>query len=218
MPTWGEIVRRPAFRAAAARQALPVIGVFFLHWSALDIVAFFLFEVWLFLTLRIAFELTFDQARAEDLPAGRLVSELLRYAVMGGFAIAFVVGMVVLVAVLPSFSGEEILEWLRTSWRSRSFLLALALMVSSHLWDARGFALRCRGRSDDERRADDVRIRVMFVRLMLVALAGIFLGLAQAFGVGGQVLVLVISGAIVWLEAAPERADYMLGFTPRRAA
>src|SRR5262245_53649288 len=100
LPTWSEVVRRPAFRAAAARQALPLLGVLLLHWSALDIVAFFLFEVWLFLTLRIAFERTFDQPGAAELPAGRLVKELLGYALMGGFAIAFMVAMVVVVAVV----------------------------------------------------------------------------------------------------------------------
>jgi hypothetical protein len=218
LPGWREVVRRPAFRAAALRQSLPVIGVFLLHWSALDIVAFFLFEVWLFLTLRVAFELTFDKPGVAELTVGRLVSELLRYALMGGVAFAFVVGMIVLVAVVPAFSGAEALEWARESWRSRSFLLALTLMVASHLWEARGFALRCHGRSDEEREGDDLRIRVMFARLVVVGLAGIFLGLAQAFGVGGRVLVLVICGAIVWLEAAPERAEAILGVTSRRAA
>lgn len=218
VPSWHVVVRRPAFRGALMRQALPVIGVFFLAWPALDVVAFFLFEVWLFLTLRFALEVTLDRPQARDLPARRLVSDFLKHALTAGLAFALLVGMLVVVTVASTFGGKELLDFALRGWRSPTFLVALALMTSSYAWEAKGFADRCHGRSDDERESDNVQLRVVFARVLVVALSGIGLGLAQAFGVGGHVLVLVIAGANVWLEASPERAEKLLGFTPRRAA
>jgi hypothetical protein len=196
------------------RQALPVIGVFFLRWPALDIVAFFLLEVWMFLTLRAAFELTFDRDDTAALPVRSLVSEFGKYT-LAGAAFAVMIVVMMLVTVLATFPKEDLVGFLVHGWRTPSFLLALAPMVASHLWEARDFALRCRTRSADERALDTTRMRVVFARLLVVALAGMFIGLAQAFGWEGQLLVLVISGAIVWLEAAPERAEALLGFAPR---
>lgn len=218
LPGWREVLRRPAFRAAALRQALPVIGVFFLRWPAVDIVAFFLLEVWLFLTLRFAFEVTVGDEAMTHLTPTRLASEVLKHALVGGAVFALMVGMVVLVTVMTTFPHAQLADFVRRGWRTPSFVLALALMLASHLWEARDFALRVRSRSADERRSDDVRIRVMLGRLALVGLAGFFIGGVQAVGLGGPILVLVISAAIVWLEAAPERADRMFGFAPRRAA
>lgn len=193
---------------------MPVIGVFFLAWPALDVMVFFLLEAWLFLTLRFALEVTFDRPEARDLPAGRLVSDFLKHALTAGIALALLVGILVLVTVASSFGKAELAEFALRGWRSPSFLVALALMASSYAWEARDFALRCRGRSDEERRSDNVRLRVVLARVLVVGLAGIFLGLAQALGVGGKVLVIVIACANVWLEASPERAEKMLGFTP----
>jgi hypothetical protein len=217
LPGWREVVRRPAFRASAVRQALPVIGVLFLRWPPLDIVVFFLLEVWLFLTLRVAFEVTFDRRYVWEFPARRIVAEFLRYALLAGAAFAVMIVVMMLITVLSTFPTEELVAFLLHGWRTPSFLLALALMVASHLWEARRFALHCRTRSPEEAESDVRRMHVMLARLMVVALAGIFIGIAQAFGWGGPLLVLVISGAIVWLEAAPERAEALLGFTPRRS-
>lgn len=218
LPGWRVVVGRPAFRASAVRQALPVIGVFFLQWPALDVIAFFLLEVWLFLTLRVALEFTLDRAAARDLPTRRLVADFLRHAFWSGVAFVLLVGMIVLVTVAVAFSKDQLLDFVMRGWRSPSFLVALVVMVSSHAWEARDFAERCRGRSEEDRLSDDRRLHVVFARVLVVSLAGMFLGLAQAFGVGGQVLVLVISGAIVWLDASPERAEALLGATPSRAA
>lgn len=218
LPGWREVIRRPAFRASALRQVLPVIGVFVLRWPALDIVAFFLLEVWLYLTLRVALEVTLDRADARHLETRGLVKDFLKYALVCGVAFALMVGVVVLVTVVSTFAKEDLVAFVLGGWRSPSFLVAVVLALSSHAWEARDFAARCQGRSEDERRSDDARLHVVFARLVVVSLAGTFLGLAQAFGVGGHVLVLVISGAVVWLEAAPERAERMLGATSSRAA
>ena len=213
LPGWSVVVRRPAFRASAVRQVLPVLGVFFLGWPAIDIVAFFLLEIWAFLTLRFGLEVTLDRAVARDLPTRRLVTDFLKHTFWSGVAFALMVGMLVLVTVAVAFKGKDLVDFALRGWRSPSFLVALVVMTSSLAWEARDFAERCRGRSDEERQSDDRRLRVVFARVVVVGLAGMFLGLAQAFGFGGQVLVLVISGAIVWLDASPERAEALLGFT-----
>ena len=84
------VVRRPAFRASAVRQVLPVLGVFFLGWPAIDIVAFFLLEIWAFLTLRVALEVTLDHALARDLPVRGLVTSFLKHAFWCGVALVTV--------------------------------------------------------------------------------------------------------------------------------
>jgi hypothetical protein len=218
VPSWRAVVRRPAFLASAVRQALPVVGVFFLGWPAIDVAAFFLLEVWLFITLRFAVEVTLDRPQARDLPARRLVSDFLKHLLAAAIGMALLVGMMALVSVATTFPRGDLVAFALRGWRSPSFLAALAFMVSSLSWEAHEFAGRCAGRSDGEREADNVRLRVVFARLLVVALSGTVLGLAQALGVGGQALVLVIAGAIVWLDATPERAEKLLGFEPRRAA
>jgi hypothetical protein len=214
-PTWREVVRRPAFRSAVLRQALPVLGVLFFHWEPIDIAAFFLLDAWLFLTLRMAVEMTSDPKYATP---GResSVADLLKNSLVAGVAWALGVGIIVLVTIVPTFPTEDLVGFAVGSWREPSFLVGFTVMVAGHLWEARGFAERCRERSRAERRADDTRIRVMFGRLMLVSLAGAVIGLAKSFGVGGPVLVIIIACVVAWLDAAPEQADGLLGFGPSR--
>ena len=53
-----EGVRTVRFRNALARQLVMLAGVFVLGWSPLEIAVFFLLEVFLFLSLRAAAEIT----------------------------------------------------------------------------------------------------------------------------------------------------------------
>ena len=95
-------------------------------------------------------------------------------------------------------------------------MLALVFLISSHLWEGVRFVERVRSRTEDERRQDTLAVRVMAARLMVVGAAPLWLAIASAVGQGGRLLVLLIAGAVLWLEAFPERANRLFGFQPGR--
>ena len=53
---------RPALWTALFRHAVPVLGVLFLDWQALDVLLFLFVETWLFLTLRVGTEVVLNRS------------------------------------------------------------------------------------------------------------------------------------------------------------
>lgn len=214
-PAWRDVLARRALWSALARQALPVAGVLFLGWPVLDVALFFLLETWLFLTLRAGVELTLDPRNARwgesrGRQARRLAGNLLGAAVLLGL----VIGVAGWAQVAVAFPRAEWQAFADGGWHEPTFLAALGLLVASHVIDAVRFARRIAVRSESEREADDRGFRAMCARVVLVALAGIGLGLLSAVGLGAPALVIMIAAIVVWLEAAPEQAERLLDFGP----
>lgn len=210
-PTWREAVRRPSFRAAALRQAVTVLGVLILGWPALEVALFFLLDAWVYLTVRAGCEITFDpRYGSPDASAWDLV----KHTTVAAVVLALLVGLVGFMTIGVSVAGDE---WsARGGLGSPLFLVSVLILLLSHLWEGVRFLERLRTRTSEERNQDTLAIRVVVARMFVVAAAPMALGLASAFGQGGRLLVLMISGAILWLEAFPERANLLLGYKPGR--
>jgi hypothetical protein len=205
------VLRRPSFRAALLRQLVPVTGVLVLGWPAVEVAIFFLLDTWLFLTQRATCDVAFDSAFGGKTDAS--LWAVVKLAPVGALTVGIAVGMfggIPLVMALPAG------EWQAAGGlASRTFLLSFAFLVVSHLYDAVRFVRRYHSRTDEERRQDALAVRVVMARLFVLVVAPFVLQFASLVGMAGRALVLLISGAVLWLEAFPERAERILGPTGR---
>src|SRR5262245_47517634 len=206
-PTWREVLRRPSFRAALLRQAVPVIGVVVLGWPAVEVAIFFLLDTWLFLTARASCDIALDTKFGGSKDASPWA--VAKVAPVGAVTVALFVAMfggIPLVMALPAA------EWQAMGGLRRPvFLVSFLFLAASHLYDTVGFVRRFQSRTEEERRWDALASRVVIARMFVLVVAPFGLQLASLVGMAGRALVLLISGAILWLEAFPERADRILG-------
>lgn len=207
-------MRTAAFRSELFRQALMLVGVFLFDWSALEAAVFVLLEVFLFLSCRAAAEITLEprfgviaRTRAE------FAWELFKHWLAAAAFIGLIVFALAMAAVLPAFPDETrpalVAEMVGDPW----FYVFLAVLVISILRDTMRFAARvAMGRSAETREKDDEDIRAAFAIAFVMAIGGIWFGVAAGLGLGPRVAALGVAAAVLYVEAAPRRATRM--FTP----
>jgi len=208
------VIRTRRFWLSVARHSVPTIGVLAFGWAPMNIAVFFLLESWLYLTSRAAIEVTFDPHFAgADLPVTRwdairkTIWMLLLASVACGVLVVGFGGVMVLLA----FPVERWRTFLAQDWKRLSFLVSLLGLAVDVIVDAIDLQGRLQDRTVAERRADDLRVRVMFYRVGALMVACLAIGLASSVGVGGSVLVFVISLILVYVDLFPRRLVKIFG-------
>ena len=186
-------------------------GVFGLGWSPLEIALFFLLEVFLFLSLRAAAEITLEpRFGVQAMSAPAFAWEFAKHWLVAAVFMALIVGPLGAFAVIPAFSAEARAAFMEDGIRRPSLLLGITLLAGSLVIDTALFARRvAAGRSAEERKRDDEAVRMALATMACLVAASFGLGLAEWTGLGPRYLAVVIAGARLYVEAVPRRATRM---------
>jgi hypothetical protein len=197
---------RPALWTALFRHAVPVLGVLFLDWQALDVLLFLFVETWLFLTLRTGTEVVLNRTFG-DVPktvAGAVI-QLVLLTPIAGLMIGFVMGLVGLVVQQVAFGADEWRAFAASAaWRTPLYQMGLALVVVEQVAEAVAFAVRL-ARLPAPADADDRKLQRMVQRVVFLGAAGVAAGLAPA-GAGARGVVVALAAAMFLWEAWPDEA------------
>ena len=188
-----------------------LVGVFVLHWSALEIAVFFLVEATLFLSLRAAAEITIESGfgPSATTPA-RFAWEFVKHWLVAFAFIGLMIGIFGAFAVWPAFGDDATGGFREHALGDPSLLIGLALMAGSLVIDTALFARRvAAGRGAAESAQDTQSVRMALANVVFLALASFCLGIAGRIGLGPQALALAVAGARLYVEAAPRRATRM---------
>jgi len=197
---------RPALWTALFRHAVPVLGVLFLDWQALDVLLFLFVETWLFLTLRTGTEVVLNRSFG-DVPTTVVgaVVQLVLLTPIAGLIIGFVMGLVGLVVQQVAFGADEWRAFAASAaWQTPLYRMALALVVVEQLAEAVAFAVRL-ARLPAPADADDRKLQRMVQRVVFLGAAGVAAGLAPA-GAGARGVVVALAAAMFLWEAWPDEA------------
>jgi hypothetical protein len=197
---------RPALWTALFRHAVPVLGVLFLDWQALDVLLFLFVETWFFLTLRTATEAVLNRSFG-DVPktAAGAVMQLVLYTPIAGLMIGFAMGLVGLVVQQVAFGADEWRAFREAAaWRTPLYRMGLALVVVEQVAEAVAFAVRL-ARLPAPADADDRELQRMVQRVVFLGAAGVAAGFAPA-GAGARGVVIAIAAAMFLWEAWPDEA------------
>ena len=206
-----EGVRTVRFRNALARQLVMLVGVFALGWSPLEIAVFLLLEVFLFVSLRAAAEITLESRFGiQALSGPEFIWEFAKHWVVAAVFIGLIVGGLGAFAVIPAFSAEARAAFMEDGIRRPSLLIGVALLAGSLIIDTAFFARRvAAGRSTVERTRDDEGVRMAAATVACLFVASFGLGLVEGIGLGPEYLAVTIAGARLYVEAVPRRATRM---------
>ena len=197
---------RPALWTALFRHAVPVLGVLFLDWQALDVLLFLFVETWLFLTLRTGTEVVLNRSfgGVPETAAGAVV-QLVLYTPIAGLMIGFVMGLVGLVVQQVAFGADEWRAFTETAaWRTPLYRMGLALVAVEQVAEAVAFAVRL-ARLPAPADADDRKLQRMVQRVVFLGAAGVAAGVAPA-GAGARGVVVALAAAMFLWEAWPDEA------------
>lgn len=209
LPVLLAATRTKRFWSSLARHSFPVFGVFAFGWSPMNVGVFFLLESWLYITMRLTVELTFDPKYAgADLPRSRwhAVRQTIWMALMSSIASGVLVFGFGSIVVLSAFSEHAWREFLTTSVMKTSFIVGLGALFIDILFEGIRFQRGLLERTAAEKRADDRRVKVMFYRVVLLLMAFMAVGLSAQGGLGGYVLVILMWLVLVYFDVFPKRA------------
>lgn len=198
----------PRLWSSLARHAIPVAGVLFLGWHALDVLLFLVLETWLFITLRMAVEATLSPAMGTVPPttAGKL-GQFAFMLLMCGVVAALFLGFVCLLVRLFAFRDGEWQQFVQAAvWTTPAFRIAILLMVVDLAWDAGRFAARIAPRPAPAL-ADDLQLQRVVMRVTFLAGAAVAAGLSPFSTGGGRAIVVALAAAMVLLDAWPDDAS-----------
>jgi hypothetical protein len=197
----------PRLWSSLARHAIPVAGVLFLGWGALDFLLFLVLETWLFITLRMGVEATLSPAMGKVPPttAGK-IGELALMLVMSGAVVGLVLGLVCVLVRQFAFRDADWQRFLEAAvWTTPAFRIALLLLLLDLAWDAGRFAIRVASRPAPDL-ADDLQLQRVVMRVTVLAAAGVAAGLSPFSSGGGRAIVVALAAAMVLLDAWPDDA------------
>ncbi len=133
-----EASRTSQFWIAVARQSIPVIGVAFFAWPALQIGVYFVLQSWLMLSLYCATDMTFDPEYRQGKPprdvaeaAGALLKNFFGAIVAVGILLGLFGGFM----LFNFFAGEAWDAFFSSGWHERSFLFGLLALAVSCLFE-----------------------------------------------------------------------------------
>jgi hypothetical protein len=209
LPVLAAAMRTRRFWISVARHSVPLVGVFAFRWSPMNLAIFFLLESWLYITMRLTVEVTFDPHYAgSDLPTSAW--DALRKTVWMGLMASIAAGVLVFgfggFIIVAAFPEDAWSAFLAHDVRRTSFRIGLAALAIDILVEGVVFHRRLLQRSAAEKRADDLRVKVMFYRVVALLMAFMILGLASQIGLGGYVLVVAIMVILVYFDVFPRRA------------
>jgi MFS family permease len=215
----GESLRRPEHWAAAGRELVPVLGVFFFGWLAFEVGVFFLLESWLFLVNRLSLELVFDpQISGDEVPQG-CFAQLLKFAgyfAMAGAIFGLMIGVLALFTLNLAFSEEEVKTFLQAGWRRPQFLVGIGVLLLAELGTSLIFVRQAAGRGEDERKRDDHRVLVMFYRCVVLLGSTYLLSYLVKNGLDPRFFVIVIFLVMLYFEACPRDVQRRFGKKPTK--
>lgn len=212
-------LRRREFWLAAAREMVPVAGVFFFGWAPFEVAVFFLLESWLFLTVRCTVEIVYEPGSSFEPPPGGFarVGKLAGYFLGAGLLFGFLVGALGLLTLKLAFPQEDWDAFLGGGFAGRPFLVGLLLLLGSEIYAGRRFAGQVAARGEEERRQDDHRILVMFHRCVALFACTAVLGqVAEPGSLGGKAFVVLIVLVMLYFEAFPQDVARRFGKKRRR--
>jgi hypothetical protein len=202
-----ESLRKKAFWAAAARESIPVFGVFLFDWSALHVGIFFALESWLFLTGRVTTGVYFDPEISSDARKKTVLGRIVQLAMLYLFAGA-IFGMMVFIPsgfAMSYFIPEERWEDFKVGLFSDvPFAVGLLLLVVGEITASIRVAYGAEGATDEERDAGHRRALLMVHRPVALLIASILLGYLSNFGWGDQLFVLLMFLVLIYFEACPQ--------------
>ena len=208
-----EIGRTPAFLTTLARHVLPVIGVLFFGWPALQLAVYFVIESWLMLSLYATADLSFNPkygGRAPQSLREAVIEPLPQFLAAAGL-IGVLVGLFGGILIVGAFAQDEWTEFLQTGWDEPSFLLGLALLTASCLFEAIHFAQRIATRTPAQAQHDDLRIASLFYRVVLLFMASGGLGLTAQFAFAPMLFAIALGIVLTFFEGLPYSAAALLG-------
>jgi hypothetical protein len=205
-------VRTAQFWGIVLRNAIPLAGVVLLGWPAALLVAFYLIEIWWFLSLRMAVEIAVEDELKRDAPlvAGRLTGLTLRNFLIG----APVLG-VLFFAVAGMFVVLFLVEW---DWRqflaspaAKTFFVSLGLLGLFLLVESVRYGLRYYGAGGKTDRDGELRMMAIFCRIPCLVIAGPFLFFLMPFRHAMEIVAVFLTLASIWIEGAPRHATKLIG-------
>jgi hypothetical protein len=205
------------FLTTLARHALPVVGVLFFAWPALQLAAYFLIESWLMLSLYAATDLTFNPKYGGRAPRSKSEAVLapLPQFLAAAALIGVLVGLFGGFIVVGAFALDERQAFLDGGWRETSFLFGLAMLAASCVSEAAHFAQRMARRTPAQVQTDDLRIASLFYRVVLLFMASAVLGMAP-WSWAPVVFAIVLGLILTFFEALPRSAALLLGDVVRK--
>lgn len=205
--TWSQL---GAAVSLIVRLSIPLVGVVVLGWPQLLAALLYLFEVWLFLTLRTSVESFFRP----PVPARTRLAAVLQFiGIMfgGGIVIAFLGGMT-FVVVGDQFRQREMADFLAGGWRDPVLLISVTFTLAQAAWDLATYMRRVQSRDAAGKEADETLLRYRVIAYFGTSWLGV---LGTWIGQAGITTILSLSGLMLWLEwpAGPAPAP-----TPASAA
>jgi hypothetical protein len=207
----------PRFWGTVARSGIPVAGVFAWDWPAAVVVIYFLAEIWLFLALRMSFEIAVDPKFLGRAQAGtrEIVSQALKILLVAAPVTAALIGLFAfpLLAIMFARDGGW-RELIGVVLGSREGLIGMATMAAFLFADALQFARRYPRRDAEQEAIDEYRAAAMVMRiacLLVIGLVAIFV----PYGSAGRALVVAIALVSIWIEGMPRHAAKTFGYRPR---
>lgn len=212
--------RQPRFWGIVARNLIPPVGVFALGWPAFLAVSYFVIETWLFFSLVLAAEISVDPdyGGSADLSAEQTAQEMVkRFLIYAPFTAALL-GLLTWPLLTTSIDAERweqgLVNAMATGLRRADIAVALALIFGFLAVEAFRLARRFNTRSDAQRRADDLRLVSMMLRVVCMVLAAplcFFLVHLTPTGYANRIIVVLIALVSMWLEGLPHHATKYLG-------
>ena len=207
------------FWEVVARNCIAPTGVFVFDWPAMTVVLYFLVEVWLFVSLRMSFEVAVDKKLHAGTWLGtpdKVVLNGLKLFCVG----APLFGVVIGVAAMPilAFAARHEGGWrgvVEEAARDPGGLFAgTAVILVFLMVESIRFAVRFQGRSEEQEAVDEYRGASMVMKLVCLLAAGV-VAVFLPWNSGGKALVLVIALTSVWIEGVPGDAARRFGYKPR---
>lgn len=211
-------LRQPAFWGMAAREAIPVAGVFFLGWEPIYAGFFFVAESWLYMSTRAAAEEAYDVKSSSAAKDGKPLDKLLKflgYLVTAMLVYGLVVGILGFFAIARSFPEDQWRALLTESWTQPTFLAGLAALLLTELYATWQFARGASGRSDQQREWDLVKLRAMYHRCFVLLCCTLVFGFLVGW-TGGKAFVLIPFLVVLYFEACPREVARMVGRYKKR--
>jgi hypothetical protein len=204
-------VRTGRFWNVVARNAIPVVGVLALGWSATLVIVFYLVETWLFFSLRWSIEIAIkhDLATTATVSGRQAVIAAAKRFLITAPIIGFLLFMFIWMVVIAVASQWDWKRFWAGDYKVAAFAVGLAGLIIVLLVEEIRFGRRYLARSTD--RDDELREGSMIYRIPCLMAAGLPAFFLAPTRYGAHVLVVALALVSIWIEGAPRHATKLFG-------